>query len=137
MTTDKAASKPRILLVEDDVLLRKVLRLALESAFDSVHVAHDGNAALEALANQHFDLVLTDLKIPAPDGLALALEARRQVPPPAVVVMSGDAGNDDALRIGACGASLLSKPFDTRELLLVLESVLAQRADDENAPKRR
>jgi len=122
----ESATPPlRILLVEDDAMVRRLLHRSLESWFGpSIHVAHDGRAALLALEEHRFDLVLTDLKIPGPDGLEVARAAREQEPPAAVVVVTGHAEEKDEARITGWGAWLLRKPFDPGQLEATLRTAI-------------
>lgn len=118
----------RILLVEDDLMVCKIVRQALEGWYGpGVVVAHDGDGALAALAEQPFDLVVTDLKMPGPGGIQVARTARRTEAAPAVVVMTGYAQDQDEVDIAECGARLLRKPFDARELRVTLQMALDER----------
>lgn len=115
----------RVLVVEDDEMVSRVLRRALESWFGpSVRAVGDGGAALRELEKQRYEVVVTDLKIPPPNGLEVARAAREQAPPAAVVVVTGYAQVDDETEIDACGASLLRKPFDSAGLEAALRAVL-------------
>lgn len=106
-------------------MVSRVLQRCLESWFGpGVRMAREGRAALRELEAHPFDLVLTDFKIPGPDGLEVARAARRQEPPAAVVVITGYAEKSDEAEIDACGASLLRKPFDPTQLEATLRAVL-------------
>jgi DNA-binding response OmpR family regulator len=115
----------RVLIVEDDEMVSRVLRRTLEAWFGpSMHAVRDGGAAMRELETRRFDVVVTDLKIPSPNGVEVARAAREQEPPAAVVVITGFAEADDEAAIEACGASLLRKPFDPAELEAALRAVL-------------
>src|SRR5476649_1371904 len=81
----------RILVAEDDDTLRDLIVRALNDDGHELTVATDGVAALEALNRQNskFDLLLTDVKIPVMDGIALALAAGRDHPEVAIMLMTG------------------------------------------------
>lgn len=118
----------RVLLVDDDSMVCRVLARALEGWLGpGVVVAHDGDGAMAALEAGSFDLVLTDLKMPGPNGIEVARAARRLHPAAAVVVMTGYAVERDEVDIAECGAVLLRKPFDARELRVVLSKALDAR----------
>src|ERR1051326_7841224 len=79
----------RILVVDDDALLRGALRVALEAAGYEVIEAGDGRAALRAYHERGADLLLVDLFIPEPDGLEVIRSVRAEVPDAKIIAMSG------------------------------------------------
>jgi DNA-binding response OmpR family regulator len=88
-STDTIAERGRVLLVDDERMLRRVLRWGLARAGFEVVEADNGQAALELLSREHFDLVISDVQMPVMNGLALlqALStARSEVP---VLLISG------------------------------------------------
>jgi two-component system nitrogen regulation response regulator GlnG len=104
----------RILVADDEPSIRFVLREALESAGHEVVEAADGNAAREALAAQHFDLALLDIRMPGPSGLELldGLRARGSEAPP-VVIMTAQNTFENAVEAMKRGAfDYLTKPFE-------------------------
>src|SRR5262245_48021363 len=112
---------PRILVVDDEVAQMKALCATLrEHHYDTVGFPAP-NAALAALRNGRFDLLLTDLMMPGMDGIAL-LQAARQVDPHLVGVMMTGAGTIatavEAMKAGAFDYIL--KPFDLSVILPVL-----------------
>jgi PAS domain S-box-containing protein len=113
-------STPRILVVEDDARMRRVLELLL-SAHWEVQTAADARSALKAVREHAPDLVLTDLLLPGMDGFDFLREMRneagsRTLP---VIVISGLTEEADRLRALEAGANdYLLKPFSERELIL-------------------
>ncbi len=109
-----------LLIVEDDVLLRKQLRAALERLGADVTVAGSLETAREALRDLSFDFALVDVNLP--DGLGTDLLQQKAFPAgTGVVVMTADGGVNgavEAMRMGAL--DYLVKPFETAELPLVL-----------------
>ena len=109
----------KILVAEDEAPLRgHILRALAANGHDSVSTA-DGGEAIEALAGHggRFDLLLTDIKMPVMDGIALALVAARDYPGLAILLMTGYADQ----RERACGLEaliegVLTKPFSLAEL---------------------
>jgi CheY-like chemotaxis protein len=120
----------RILVVDDDVYARTVVRAILEHAGYEVAEAVDGAAALGAYRDAGADLVLCDLFMPDVDGLELIRELRREAPDLKIIAMSagGFRGTLDVLvvarRLGA--VETLSKPFNPRGLVQAIERVLGQ-----------
>src|ERR1044072_7966349 len=109
--------QPRILIVDDEPQLTRVLRTGLKSRGYDVRAAADGLAGFEAFNDWHPDLVITDLAMPNVDGLELCrrLRAISQVP---IIVLSAKGEEKtkvEALDIGA--DDYVTKPFGIDELL--------------------
>ncbi|MGE3537729.1 MAG: ATP-binding protein [Candidatus Tectimicrobiota bacterium] len=123
-----ALPRARVLLADDNADMRAYLRRLLATQYDVVAVA-DGQAALEALREQSFDLVLTDVMMPQLDGFgllkALRADARtREVP---VMILSARAGEEARVEGLQAGADdYLVKPFAARELLARVDAHLQQ-----------
>lgn len=114
MTSEPVA---KILYVEDDEAVREMTRDILESSGYEVFAAGNAETALAALdTHGRFDLLLTDLGLPAMDGRELAQRARLHQPDLRVVLVTGYGGSDAASLISS-NTSLLQKPFTLRELL--------------------
>src|SRR5262245_45039455 len=117
--------KHRILIVEDDaVFLRPLLRVVEAEGYE-VRAAQSGEAALELLRREDFDLVLTDKVLPKLDGIELVREIKAGHPEVAVVVMTAHATVEsavEALRLGA--VDFLLKPFDLTEAVLVIRHAI-------------
>jgi len=109
---------PHVLVVEDDPALREAVRFTLDTAqFATVAVA-GGAAALDALARQPFDLVLTDLRMQPMDGLDLLRAIRTRAPHLPVVLMTAYGDVEQAvaaMRAGAC--DFILKPFGPEHLI--------------------
>ena len=122
----------RILVVEDEDKLRRVIQLQLESAGYEVDGAPNAEQALPlaSVAN----LVLTDLRLPGMDGLELIRQLQSRGSPAAVIVMTAHGSVDaavDAMKLGA--ADFLQKPFSLEHLTTVVGKVIAGQAlRDEN-----
>jgi len=114
----------RILVIEDDAALRRVLATSLERGGHQVTVAPDGRAGLEELKNARLDIVLLDIGLPFVDGwrILATLEGRRQ---PSVIVISARGEEQDKVRALDLGADdYLTKPFGADELLARVRAVL-------------
>jgi two-component system nitrogen regulation response regulator NtrX len=126
---------PRILLVDDEANLRRMVAALLESeGFEAVEAAN-GTAALAAVGEAAPDAVLLDLMMPGgPDGLATLEQLRRLAPDVPVVMMSGKATLGDAVRATKLGAfQFLEKPLTPESVLTTLRAALElSRARTEN-----
>jgi len=123
----RSRTTARILLVEDEPTVRRVVQQLLESAGHRVLGASDGEDALRAfaVADGAIDLLITDVVMPRLGGAALAKRLRQQVPDLRVLFMSGY--TDDAVRNqsrGLIGAEFVNKPFERETLLLKVRRLL-------------
>ena len=128
--------KSRILIVEDEEKLRRVLELQLRSADFEVEQAETAEAGLKMA--DRADLVLTDLRLPGMDGLELIHVIRRQNTRTPIVVMTAFGTIEtavDAMKAGA--ADFLLKPFSLDHMMTVIRKALDVRAlEDENRKLR-
>ena len=109
----------RLLLAEDDRIVRITVADALEEAGYDVAACADGTTALAALEREPFDLVLTDVRLPGVDGLTLFRRARAVQPEAGVILMTAFAHAEDAVQVMREGArDYLQKPFEIEELQL-------------------
>jgi len=114
----------KLLLVEDDRVVRITLRDALTSNGFEVTECADGLTALKAAEQELFDLVLTDVRLPGLNGLELFHRVRQAQPSAAIVLMTAFANTEDAVAVMRDGArDYISKPFEMDELLLRLARV--------------
>ena len=119
----------RILLIDDDELLRGVLARALGHAGHEVLQASDGQQGVDLFHVVGVDLVITDLVMPVQEGVETILKLRRTNKALPIIAISGGVTNaplylDLAQRIGA--KRILPKPFTPQELLAVINEVLAE-----------
>ena len=118
-----------ILLIDDDDLLRSALGDLLESSGYTVASAGAGDTGLEMFRASRPDLVITDLKMPKPDGIDIVRALSKEVPRPRIVAISGGGDRLDTLsglrRAKTLGADrILEKPFRAKSLLDTVASVL-------------
>ena len=113
----------RILLVEDEVLVRELASEDLGDAGHEVVAAGDGERALEVLeADRRFDLLFTDIRMPGSvDGWELATQARRLIPGLKVIYSSGLSEKSDSVQPGD---GILVKPYRPEELSALLDELL-------------
>ncbi len=117
---------PRVLIADDDVVVRDVVRRYLERDGLEVRVAGDGNEALQVLGTERIDLAVLDVMMPGPNGLSLCRTLRQSgdysIP---VILLTALGEEDDRIAGLEAGADdYLTKPFSPRELALRVRSVL-------------
>src|SRR5438046_2376803 len=119
----------RILLAEDEETLRAMLVRALEKDHQ-VTAAADGAEALDRLneAQGEFDLLLTDIRMPLMDGIALALAAARDYPKLTILMMTGFADQRErAHGLDALIHDVVTKPFSLAQIRGAVDGALAAR----------
>lgn len=117
-----------ILVAEDEETLRSLVRRALTEDGHEVSVASNGAEALDLLGrgDMKFDLLLTDIKMPVMDGIALALAAARDDPNLSILLMSGYADQRERGHgLQALVYDIIAKPFAVAELCTVVADALA------------
>ena len=120
----------KILLVDDEEPVRGFLKRGLELDAHQVTTATDGADALERLAEAGgaFELVLTDIRMPIMDGIALALAAKQQYPDLPILLMTGFADQRERARnLDAIVEDVLTKPFSLADARSAVARVLATR----------
>jgi CheY-like chemotaxis protein len=121
----------RILIAEDDEPVRGFVKRALELDGHEVVAEEDGAAALERLGIEQgrFDLLLSDIRMPMMDGIALALTAARDFPRLPILLMTGFADQRErASDLTAIVEDVITKPFTLAEIRAAVQGVLAKRA---------
>ncbi|MBU2855513.1 sigma 54-interacting transcriptional regulator [Acidithiobacillus ferrooxidans] len=114
--------KGRILLVDDDADLLRLLSLRMKAAGYVVSTAASGSEALSVLAMEHPSLVITDLKMDEMDGMALLDAIRRDYPTLPVIILTAHGSIPDALLAADQGVfAFLTKPFDGKDLMAQVE----------------
>jgi two-component system, cell cycle response regulator CpdR len=111
----------RILLAEDDTVMREYLTRALERAGYAVSAVDRGTAALPLLEQERFDLLLTDIVMPEMDGIELAQRAADMAPGMRVMFITGFAAVTLKAGDSMPQARVLSKPFHLRELVMEVD----------------
>jgi len=118
----------RVLVVDDEAILRDAIGEALRRAGHDVETFDSGRPALERLATESFDLVVTDLKMPGTDGVAVLEETRRAAPDVPVLIITAHGTVESAVGAMKKGAyDYIIKPFKLEELELLVERALAHR----------
>ena len=118
----------KILVVDDQRNMRTTLAMMLRGSGHEVDEAADGDAGIEAISGGGYDLVLTDLKMGATDGMAVLRHAKEQSPMTEVIVMTAYGTIESAVEAMRQGAhDYLQKPFAEDELLVKVERALEKR----------
>ena len=121
------AGRPRVLVVDDEASIRDLLSKTLALAEYDVDLAPDGRTALERLRILPYDLLITDLKMPGVDGLAVIREARRLKADIPVIIITGfstEASAIEAVNLGVSG--YLTKPFRVPRVLAAAAKALGE-----------
>ncbi len=120
---------PRLLIIEDDVPLARLLGSWLETEGFVTEVAHDGEQALARMESDQYSLVLLDLNLPKMDGLTLLGRLRAEQKGVAVLVLTGRNRTEDmVLTLNQGADDCLLKPFSLLELLARIRAVLRRHA---------
>src|SRR5438876_2972519 len=96
-------TKPMLLIVDDEKTQREGLRAALEDRYD-VYLAEDAKAAMDLLEKEHFDVLLTDFRLPNEDGMKLITRARSLSKPPVCILMTAYGSEELAVEAMKRGA---------------------------------
>ncbi|MHA3770427.1 response regulator [Verrucomicrobiota bacterium sgz303538] len=114
--------KPTVLIIDDEVQIRRLLRVALEGAGYGVQEAESGSHGLQAVVHVRPDLIILDLGLPELDGLSVLRRLREWSHTPVVVLTVRDAEEDKVSALDSGADDYVTKPFSTGELLARLRA---------------
>lgn len=118
-------NKESILLVEDEVNLHETIRMNFELQGYEVTSAYDGVAAMKAVQNEYFDLIVLDVMIPEMDGFSVTQNIRlTNSDVPILILSARDATADKITGLKKGADDYLTKPFDLEELLLRVQKLI-------------
>lgn len=118
----------RILVVDDEESIRSFVERALTLDGHEVKMAGDGAEALDVLAADSFDLMLSDIRMPLMDGIALALSAARDCPGMTILLMTGFADQRErTVDLEALIHDVVTKPFSLAQLRDAVNGAIASR----------
>lgn len=124
----------KILVIDDEVQLRKLLDITLQSSNYNVLLAADAREGINLAANQRPDLILLDLGLPDQDGQTVLKKLREWYSNP-IIILSVQSNEDDIVKALDNGANdYLVKPYRTGELLARIRSLLRRGATDDLNP---
>lgn len=114
----------KILVVDDDPHIRKLMKLYLENSQFSVVEANDGQEALDYIAHTKVDLMIVDVMMPRIDGIELTEDVRAYLDIPILMVTAKGESRDKVKGFQAGTDDYLVKPFDPVELVLRVKALL-------------
>ncbi|MDQ1355278.1 MAG: two-component system, sensor histidine kinase and response regulator [Acidobacteriota bacterium] len=120
----------KILVIDDSPTLRKLLRFYLKKRGYSVNEANNGEAGLQAIAREMFDLIILDMNMPVKGGLEVleTLKKDKKYFSIPILILSADKEEESKAAGIAFGASYyLTKPFKPEEVIARIEDILAER----------
>lgn len=115
---------PEILIIEDERPIAELLKYSLEREGYQVRMAHTGADGLAAIAAKTPDLILLDLMLPDMDGLSICRQVTEQRRAPIIIVSAKNDQVDKIIGLEYGADDYITKPFDIREVLLRIQSVL-------------
>ena len=134
IATRASVAERRILLVDDEPGLRQTLSDRLRKEGYAVDTAANGDSALEAARNGHYDLIILDLNLPAKDGLQVCHELRREGRHVAVLMLTArDSIADKITGLKSGADDYMTKPFASAELAARIEALLRRTRGDAGA----
>lgn len=117
-------SEEKILVVDDEADIRKILRLLLQNKGYTVLEASNGRQAVDAVASQSIDLIIMDIMMPQMSGIEATAEIRKHSMAPILFLTAKSLDRDKSVAYLAGGDDYLVKPFSSAELLMKAESLL-------------
>lgn len=125
MTADQTTDNlPRILVIDDELAIRRFLHTVLSCEEFSLHEAENGHAGLASAAAFRPDVILLDLGLPDLDGIEVIKRIREWSPVPIIVLSVRDRENDKVAALDAGADDYLTKPFGVGELLARIRAAL-------------
>jgi two-component system, cell cycle response regulator CpdR len=121
---------PRVLIADDEESMRTLVARAVALDGHDTVTAEDGAEALDILSREHgaFDLLLTDIKMPVMDGIALALAVARDYPDLTILLMTGFADQRErAHGLNAIVHDVITKPFSVADIRTAVATALGAR----------
>lgn len=125
----------RVLLIDDDDLLRDAISDLLDSEGYTVDCAENGNDGLEKFRAARPDLVITDIMMPDRDGIETIMALSKKKPQPRIIAISGGGGQLDSLSYlrmaqGLGADRILEKPFRAKVLLDAIDEVMKPASEE-------
>ncbi len=119
---------PNILVVDDDPNLLELMRMRLEASGYAVEASPDEHAARDAMGRSGYDIAIVDLQLVTQDGISLMEELHAASPDMPVIILTAHGSIESAVEAMQRGAhTYLTKPFDSKELVIQIERALEKR----------
>jgi DNA-binding NtrC family response regulator len=129
-SSDRQSTQHRVLVVDDEEVMLRLLALAIRDTSCSCELAGSGEEAVELLGRERFDLAVVDKNLPGIGGLEVARRALDSVPPVPVIMVTGYPSEDSKREASTLGvSSYMTKPFGTYDLRRTVSKVLEDRQD--------
>ncbi len=117
----------RVLLIEDEANLSKLVKMNLELEHYEVDTAEDGDLAIQKIGSAHYDIIILDLMLPKVSGMDILTHLKlNNVQTPVIITSAKDTSTDRILGLKEGADDYLVKPFEIEELLLRMEKLLAR-----------
>lgn len=127
MTKDKVTTRGKVLLVDDETIVRDSLSEWLNDAGYEVIPAEDGYKAIEIIKNRRADVLVVDLKMPGLDGIEVLKEVKNIAPNVEVIIITAYGNVDNAVEAMKSGAAdYLMKPFEPENLEVAIENAIRE-----------
>ncbi len=124
----------RIVVIDDEKQIRRMLKIALSSAGYDVIEAENGRDGLSSVARQQPDLVILDLGLPDMDGKDVLKELREWSPVPVIVLSVRNQDNEKIIALDYGAQDYVTKPFSVEELLARVRANLRDRIKPDSSP---
>ncbi len=129
-----AQGNSSILVIDDEVQMRRLLQLTLESAGFAVQLAKTGEEGIAHAGMDHIDLVILDLGLPDIDGMEILKKLKEWAQFPIIILSVRDAERDIIAALDAGADDYLTKPFRSGELLARVRTALRRRPEEKDMP---
>ncbi|MBE5759618.1 MAG: response regulator transcription factor [Clostridiales bacterium] len=123
----------KVLMIDDDVNIAKIVKLNLEKEGYNAFVANDGETGLAIIEAEDPDLVLLDIMMPGMDGMEVLRRIRKDKTTPVIMLTAKDDTFDKVLGLELGADDYITKPFDSKELMARIKAVIRRSA--QNAPE--
>ena len=127
--------KARILIVDDEALIRDLIKEYVSLENFTVDEAADGQLGLELFQRQHYDLIILDVMMPIMDGWSLCREIRKVSQVPIIMLSARGEEYDKLLGFELGVDDYLTKPFSPKELLARIKAILLRTAGNYSGPQ--
>jgi len=116
--------KTRVLVVDDDVEILRLIRRVLEMEGFRVTMAESGEAAIKEMEGEQFDLLVLDLMLPGVDGISVCKQIRDFSTLPIIILTAKTSVEEKVKALEACADDYVTKPFSTQELIARVKAAL-------------